>query len=83
MPDHNRHRWSGWPGAWCLDCGADDPYEIAIADDRIDFDPDTGNPIITDELRAELAPLMICPEPGSKRYDPYALRRAAKENTHD
>lgn len=76
------HRWSGWPGAWCLDCGASDPYEDALADGRIDDDHDTGLPIITDALRAELAPQMICPEPGSKRHDPYAARaaiRAAKD----
>ena len=24
------HRWSGWPGAWCLDCGADNPIECCI-----------------------------------------------------
>ncbi len=73
------HRWSGWPGAWCLDCGADDPYEIALADGRIDDDPDTGLPVITEELRAQLAPLMVCKEPGSKRHDPYA-RAALLEN---
>lgn len=27
MPDH---RWSGWPGAWCLDCGDPDPMELAL-----------------------------------------------------
>lgn len=25
------HRWSGWPGAFCLDCGSDDPMENALA----------------------------------------------------
>lgn len=25
------HRWSGWPGAWCLDCGIEDPVEHDIA----------------------------------------------------
>jgi hypothetical protein len=25
------HRWSGWPGAYCLDCGAEDPIEAALA----------------------------------------------------
>ena len=25
------HRWSGWPGAVCLDCGADDAYEVCLA----------------------------------------------------
>ena len=29
MPEH---RWSGWPGAWCLDCGEPDPREEALAD---------------------------------------------------
>lgn len=23
-----KHRWSGWPEAWCLDCGVEDPREI-------------------------------------------------------
>lgn len=26
------HRWSGWPGAFCLDCGIEDQVEIALAD---------------------------------------------------
>lgn len=25
------HKWSGWPGALCLKCGAEDPWEVAIA----------------------------------------------------
>lgn len=24
------HRWSGWPGAYCLDCFADDDMEFCI-----------------------------------------------------
>lgn len=27
------HRWSGWPGAVCLDCGAPDPREVSLAED--------------------------------------------------
>jgi len=27
----NSHKWSGWPGCYCLDCGIDDPQELAIA----------------------------------------------------
>jgi hypothetical protein len=27
-----QHRWSGWPGAYCLDCGCENPIEIALAD---------------------------------------------------
>jgi len=26
------HRWSGWPGAYCLYCGGEDANEIALAD---------------------------------------------------
>ena len=25
------HRWSGWPGAYCLDCGAEDQAEVCLA----------------------------------------------------
>lgn len=27
----NNHNWSGWPGAYCLNCGAGDPGEDALA----------------------------------------------------
>lgn len=27
------HNWSGWPGAYCLKCGINDPGEQAIADE--------------------------------------------------
>ena len=27
-----QHRWSGWPGAYCLLCGAEDAMEVAVAD---------------------------------------------------
>ena len=30
------HHWSGWPGAVCLKCGAEDQYEIALADGVLD-----------------------------------------------
>lgn len=59
------HRWSGWPGAWCLDCGKGDPMERILADGLVD---DEMNPLpgaLTDEDRAP------CPEPGSRRHDPY------------
>lgn len=34
------HRWSGWPGAFCLDCGCEDPHEIALADGNFIEVPD-------------------------------------------
>lgn len=24
------HRWSGWPGAFCLDCGVEDKDELCV-----------------------------------------------------
>ena len=55
------HRWSGWPGSWCLDCGISDPTEVCI--------------VIHDEgcKHAECDP-GSCPEPGSNRHNPYARR---------
>ncbi len=34
---NNSHHWSGWPGAYCMKCGTEDPMEIAVADG--DYDP--------------------------------------------
>ncbi len=59
------HRWSGWPGAWCLDCGCEDPREAALAFGDWAEDAD-GNPIV--KVTAEQ---MTCLEPGSERFDPY------------
>jgi len=36
-----RHRWSGWPGAYCLKCGAGHAQEIALADGWYDPVEDT------------------------------------------
>ena len=30
QPADHPHRWSGWPGAWCLDCGEEDATELCI-----------------------------------------------------
>ena len=73
------HRWSGWPGAWCLDCGRDDPYETALADGLIDFVDDPTSPdgmrmVISPEVEDQLHRDMICPEPGSNRWNPYVNR---------
>jgi hypothetical protein len=59
------HRWSDWPGAWCLDCGCDDPREIALADGNyIEEEDGISMPHITHEM-------MECQEPGSNRHNPY------------
>jgi hypothetical protein len=70
------HRWSGWPGAWCFDCGCEDPYENASADGLIDFVDDPESPdgfrmVISDEMQKQLDEAIICPEPGSDRFNPY------------
>lgn len=59
------HRWSGWPGAWCLDCGKPDPREERLASGDFDVDGD-GMPVVkvTEEE-------MTCAEPGSNRFNPY------------
>jgi hypothetical protein len=50
--DIKEHRWSGWPGAFCLDCGCEDPREIALAngdyievqdDSEVGFHPEFPN----------------------------------------
>lgn len=28
----DNHRWSGWPGAICIDCGLPDQREVCLAD---------------------------------------------------
>lgn len=57
---HDTHRWSGWPGAWCLDCGIEDPVEIALADRS------------TWEVEEVFVNVPKCKEPGSNRHNPYA-----------
>lgn len=55
------HRWSGWPGAWCLDCGCEDPREIALTEGQCD-----ENGLVNVDQG-----LMECKEPNSNRYNPY------------
>ena len=60
------HRWSGWPGAWCLDCGTEDRSEIALANGAFDISDDGETITIhADYENGE------CPEPGSNRNNPY------------
>ncbi len=60
------HRWSGWPGAWCLDCGAEDRNELAVADGKFEVSAD-GNTLIIPPEYANTD----CPEPGSNQHNPY------------
>jgi hypothetical protein len=53
-----QHKWSGWPGAYCLKCFAEDPYEIALADNT--YDPFTGK-WISEEAEAQANYDCWCP----------------------
>ncbi len=65
----NEHRWSGWPGSWCLDCGQEDVRELCVADHPEAFDaPVTeANPYGMREHCVNPP----YPEPGSNRFNPY------------
>jgi hypothetical protein len=72
------HRWSGWPGAWCLDCGAEDQNEICMAVHDVFLTCANGHlgcvldcpdgPPCTEHVNGP------CPCPGEGRADPYMLR---------
>lgn len=63
-PQPKPHRWSGWPGAWCLDCGAEDLHEVCVG-----CDPDcVCYPGSEEPCRVEQPP---CPTPGAGLFDPY------------
>ena len=56
------HQWSGWPGAFCLKCGAEDKTELAVGDGIID-------PLYMDIVPADL-PIEYRQEPCPwKDYD--------------
>lgn len=58
MVTNTSHRWSGWPGAWCLDCGREDPTELCAIEHEEDCSRPECNP-------------GKCSEPNSHRFDPY------------
>jgi hypothetical protein len=61
------HRWSGWPGAWCLDCGVEDPWEVAIGTGDYDaFEQEW----VSEEARGRYD-FSLCRHPGEKLADPY------------
>jgi hypothetical protein len=62
------HRWSGWPGAWCLDCGQEDQNEICVSEhaarwSSVGCDVHVNGP---------------CPCPGEGLADPYRLNEARR-----
>lgn len=63
------HRQSGWPGAWCLDCGIEDPTEIALANGNYVEVPDDSEMGFHFEFPNVVVP--VCPCPGKGYHDPY------------
>lgn len=65
------HRWSGWPGAWCLDCGTEDAAELELAGPpeqvhhRYSDTPHTAQPC----GGCSDGP---CPKRDAREHDPYA-----------
>lgn len=68
------HRWSGYPGAWCLDCGIEDQLELCIAT-HMTLAVCVEGHSLCNEHAAPRCPVHTnpeCAEPGSRRHDPYA-----------
>lgn len=55
--DRGRHKWSGWPGAYCLRCGSEDPWENAIGCNWYDPITDTWD---TEEHRQQVLIADVC-----------------------
>jgi hypothetical protein len=66
------HRWSGWPGAWCLDCGIADPFEECIGSCDIPCDSN-GMPIIG-QCKIHAAGAPQCPSYMKGLFDPYKTK---------
>lgn len=77
----SEHRWSGWPGAWCLDCGIEDPNEVCIATHDDGLICECGQYMcglvgqaghkLNNCTEHVVGP---CPEPGSRNHDPYTKK---------
>jgi len=63
-PKQQEHRWSGWPGAMCLDCGAEDKREICVS--VHEWDPEKGTTCTREECQNG-----YCPYPGAALFDAY------------
>lgn len=74
------HRWSGWPGAWCLDCGIDDPGEVCIVAHEHLLQCPKGCDLLS--IPSSFCkhgppgpcadhPMPPCPCPGAGYHDPY------------
>ena len=76
------HRWSGWPGAWCLDCGAEDAGEACLAEDcYCVISCVEGHVQCEEHPKAEPKARhrnTDCPTPGAGNFDPYKHKISVK-----
>ncbi len=71
----SEHRWSGWPGAWCLDCGVEDELEICVAEHDASLRCVLGHwyCLAHDPLPCSVHYNRPCYHPGEGLADPYLL----------
>jgi len=77
-----RHRWSGWPGAYCLDCGQEDQCEICIAEHSVILQCVHGHFQCEEDHPMQICEVHVngpCPSPGQMLADPYALNGARRD----
>lgn len=66
------HHWLGWPGAFCYKCGAPDPDEMALADNKWRLEGAPGSEIIvwnSKEDEEECERLSECPVKGTLEWN--------------
>lgn len=66
MKPEDHHHWSGWPGAYCLKCGTEDPLETALADGW--FDP-YEQEWDSEEHHEEVKRLSVCSVKGKLEWN--------------
>lgn len=72
--DVHLHRWSGWPGAWCLDCGISDAREQCVSEHDTIITCVEGHFMCTEGHEMGTCTdhqTHPCPSPGSRQFDPY------------
>jgi len=78
----NDHHWSGWPGAYCVDCGIEDQTEICLAEHDVilyctnghwlpDVNTQSPDDCPHDQTLCSDHINPPCAEPGSNRHNPY------------
>lgn len=73
------HHWSGWPGAFCLHCGAPDLWEIAIGRGLYDPYNETWTDAEETDVLKETMENYECPIEYSKHCGQCKYGRAREE----